>query len=148
MSKSPSRSLAKTIFSSRTAAVAGPANAAAAATSTIRNRTNAMALPPFVAASLRRGADSINHGALRRHDPPGVVVRRERDRPPPDPLGSACRVELHALEDRRDHHLHLVHREARAEAAPDAAAEWDPGVGVGAAVQEALRLEALRLGED
>ena len=64
---------------------------------------------------------------------------------------SGCLVggaELGALDDRPQHDPHLVFGEGRADAAPDAAAEGDPGVGVGLGLEEALGPEALGLGEE
>src|ERR1700761_6741998 len=58
-------------------------------------------------------------------------------------LGAAQRV---ALEHRRQHQLHLVQRERRAQAASRAAAERQIFAGPEAALEEALRPKRLRLG--
>ena len=57
-------------------------------------------------------------------------------------------LQLGPLEDRAQHDPHLVFGEGGADAAAHAAAEGDPGVGVGLAVEEALGPELLRLGEE
>ena len=62
---------------------------------------------------------------------------------------SAGRVvggELDAAQDLADHDAHLGQGEGRTEAAPPAAAERDPDVGVGPLPDEALRAELQRLG--
>ena len=54
-------------------------------------------------------------------------------------------AELRPREYRRDHDLHLELRESGAEAAAHAAAERNPGVGLGRAFEESLGTESLRV---
>src|SRR6202034_4443589 len=58
------------------------------------------------------------------------------------------RLEGEVAEQRAQHHVQLRVREGRADAAPDAAAEWDPLVGIRPLVQETIRVEAVSLGEE
>ena len=78
-----------------------------------------------------------------------VVARHERDGAAGGAFrGAAGGCELgDLLGDRAQHGLHLEQREARAEAAADAAAERDPRVGAGGLLEEALGAEA-RTGPD
>src|SRR3954452_24027372 len=81
--------------------------------------------------------------ALRRAHHPDALARHKRDAAPLDTVGLAAHgAELGALEHALDHDLHLEQREGRAEAAPRAAAERHPCVGVGRVLlEEALGAE-------
>src|SRR6266851_6832022 len=70
--------------------------------------------------------------------------RRDRDRAQDGPHAVAGREpEVDAREHLGEHGLQLVGREGRPQAAPDAAAEREEGVGARARPEEALGLEAL-----
>src|SRR3954452_5062593 len=88
-----------------------------------------------------RGAARARFGD---HQP--LLVGAEGDRAFPRPLAARLdRSQLGGLEDDPQHPLHLHFRVAGGEAATDAAAERDPGVGAGLPADEALRKEAAGL---
>src|ERR1700727_55914 len=74
------------------------------------------------------------------HDRDAAARRRPDD--------AAARPVLAASEQHTKHDIHLHVRKRRADAAADAAAEGDPRVGVGQFVEEAVRVEALWMGEE
>ena len=75
-----------------------------------------------------------------------AAARQQRDAAEAGLLAPLARsAQPRAPEDRRDHDVHLELRERRAEAAAHPAAERDPRVGLGGAVEKALGAERLRI---
>src|SRR4051812_30879818 len=97
----------------------------------------------------------VSAGGDHDGSPPGrprlhhahALARHQRDAPALDAFGLAVDdAQVGTLEHAPDHDLHLEQGERRAEAAPRAAAEGDPGVGVRRVVaEEALGAELARL---
>src|SRR5262249_20547170 len=92
----------------------------------------------------------IGKATLKRaEDHLGVAARGLGDRAPEGPLGLRPRGQDRPPADQlAEHDGHLELGEGGAEAAAHAAAERDPRVGAGRAVEEALGQEALGLGVD
>src|SRR5690242_14784197 len=94
------------------------------------------AYPGRATASLLTAARVL---VLRREDDPRALARDHRDVAVPGPLGlRVLGAQVRALGHRAQHDLLLGHGQRGAEAAADAAAERDPGVGPGRAAEEAL----------
>src|SRR5437763_11396055 len=90
----------------------------------------------------RRSQRQLEHDPAALAGRQGYVAR-------PDPLRAGIvRPQIGPLDDRLQHHPHLVLGEGRTEAAAYAATERDPRVVVGLAVEEALGAELARLGEE
>src|SRR5829696_3586093 len=101
-------------------------------------------LTPNSCASCRR--DAVAGGAPALHDELAAAFRREHDRPAHAALRlRAGGADVEARDQLAQHHLDLELGEARAKTTSNAAAEWDPRVGAGRLLEEALRPERARL---
>src|SRR6185503_1742601 len=102
-------------------------------------------LRPAVGAE-RCGKRAVRSGsAAAGGDHAGAVARGERHVAAGDALGPAGGgAQVEAAQDLAQHDPHLHLGEGRADTAPDATAEGDPGVGRRRLVEEALRAERIR----
>src|SRR5215472_12858962 len=101
----------------------------------------ASGLPFLAIAAPYRGDPAV-------HDGPAAPGRAVGDAPRVPPLAAlGRRLQREVAEQRAQYHVHLHVREGGADAAPDAAAERDPLIGVRPAGREAVRVEPVRIGE-